>query len=369
VISRVTFVAGLALTRLITNGFCPYTPPVAKANTLRLTRNGKPAMIMHAFALLAGLWLVAVPAGAQTASTGSGQGYPAKPVRFIVPSTGASELAARIMAQGLTDTLGQQFFVDLRPGAGGNLGAEIASKAPADGYTVVQLIQSHAVNVSLFKTLGYDVVRDFIPVTRMTISPLIVVVHPSLPVKSIAELVKLAKARPGALNYSSAGVGTSTFLGAELFKAVSGIDLVEVRYRGGAAAQTAVLSGETSIYFAPVATALPYVRNGRLRGLAVGTAERLPNLRDYPTVAESGYPGYESSNWHGFAVPAKTPKDIVGILHAAAMTVLKRPDVQKRMQDVGFTPAGEAPEQFAEFLKADIEKWRKVVRQSGIAPQ
>ncbi len=290
------------------------------------------------------------------------QAYPAKPVRYILPSTGASEIVGRLIAQGLTDQLGQQFFVDVRPGAGSNLGAELGAKAPADGYTLTQLMQSHTANVSLYRALGYDVLRDFTPITRMTSSPLIVVVHPSLPVKTIGDLVKLARAKPGAIDYSSAGAGTSTFLGAELFKAMAGIDLVEISYRGGAAAQTAVLSGEVSVYFAPVATALPYVREGRLRGLAVGSAARIPMLPEFPTVAESGYPGYESSNWHGFAAPAKTAKDIVSVLNTAAVAVLKRPDIVKRMHDMGLTPVGDRPEEFTAFIKADIEKWRKLVQ-------
>ena len=300
---------------------------------------------------------------------GLAQTYPAKPVRYVLPSTGASEIVGRLMVQGLTEQLGQQFFVDVRPGAGSNLGAELGAKAPADGYTLTQLMQSHTANVSLYRTLGYDVLRDFAPVTRMTSSPLIVVVHPSLPVKTIGELVKLAKVRPGAINYSSAGAGTSTFLGAELFKAMAGVDIVEISYRGGAAAQTAVISGEVSVYFAPVATALPYVREGRLRGLAVGSATRIPMLPDFPTIAESGYPGYESSNWHGFAAPAKTPQEIISVLNAAAVAVLKRPDIVKRMHDLGLTLVGDRPDQFAEFMKADIEKWRKLVQQRGIQQQ
>ncbi len=290
-------------------------------------------------------------------------------MRYILPATGASEIVGRLIAQGLTEQLGHQVFVDVRPGAGSNIGAELGAKAPADGYTLAQLMQSHTVNASLYRTLSYDVLRDFAPVTRMTLSPLIVVVHPSLPVKSIPDLVKLAKARPGAINYSSAGAGTSTFLGAELFKAMSGVNLVEIPYRGGDAAQVAVLSGEVSVYFSPIATALPYVREGRLRGLAVGSAKRIPTLPELPTIAESGYPGYESSNWHGFAVPTKTPREIINTLHDAAIAVLKRPDTVKRLQDVGLTPVGDRPEEFAEFLRSDVEKWRKLIKERGIPQQ
>jgi tripartite-type tricarboxylate transporter receptor subunit TctC len=266
----------------------------------------------------------------------------------------------------MSEALGQQVFVDVRAGAGGNIGAEIAARAPADGYTLLQITQSHTVNVSLYRSLAYDVVRDFAPVTKIDLSPSIVVVHPSVPAKSIGDLVRLAKAKPGALNYGSAGVGTSTFLAAELFKLVAGVNIVEVPYKGGAPAQTAVIAGEVSIYFAPIATALPFIRDGRLRALAVGSATRVPLLSDYPTVAESGYTGYESSNWHGLVVPAKTPKELIASIHAAAVTALKRPDIAKRMQELGLTLIGDQPDEFAEFIKADIEKWRKIVRQKGL---
>jgi len=294
------------------------------------------------------------------------QNYPVKAIRYIMPTTGASEVVGRLIAQGMTEALGQQVFVDVRAGAGGNIGAELAAKAPPDGYTLLQITQSHTVNVSLFRSLAYDVVRDFAPVTRTDASPLIVVVHPSLPVKSIADLVRVAKAKPGAINYASAGVGTSTFLAAELFKIASGVNMVEMPYKGGGPALTAVVSGEVSVYFAPVATALPFVRDGRLRGLAVGSGTRIPMLSGYPTVAESGFPGYEASNWHGLVVPAKTPKEAIAALRAAALAALHRPDINKRMLDLGLTPVGDQPEEFAAFLKADIEKWRKLVRQKGL---
>jgi tripartite-type tricarboxylate transporter receptor subunit TctC len=303
---------------------------------------------------------------AAAAAASWSQNYPAKPVRYIMPTTGANELIGRLLAQGMSEALGQQVFVDVRAGAGGNIGAEIAARAPADGYTLLQITQSHTVNVSLYRSLAYDVVRDFAPVTKIDLSPSIVVVHPSVPAKSIGDLVRLAKAKPGALNYGSAGVGTSTFLAAELFKLVAGVNIVEVPYKGGAPAQTAVIAGEVSIYFAPIATALPFIRDGRLRALAVGSATRVPLLSDYPTVAESGYTGYESSNWHGLVVPAKTPKELIASIHAAAVTALKRPDIAKRMQELGLTPIGDQPDEFAEFIKADIEKWRKIVRQKGL---
>lgn len=294
------------------------------------------------------------------------QNYPAKPVRYITPTTGATEVVARLLAQGMSEALGQQVFVDVRAGAGGNIGAEIAAKAAADGYTLLQVTQSHTVNMSLYRSPGYDLLRDFAPITKADLSPLMVVVHPSLPVISVAELVKLAKARPGAINYASAGAGTSTFLAGELFKLAAGVGLTEVPYRGGGPAVTAVVSGEVPLYFAPIATALPFIREGRLRALAMCTAQRSPLLPQLPTVAESGYPGFEASNWHGIVVPAKTPKEIIAVIHSAAITALKRPDISKRLHDLGLTPIGDQPAEFGEFLKADIEKWRKIVRQRGL---
>ena len=294
------------------------------------------------------------------------QNYPAKPVRYVMPATGASEIVGRLLAQGMSEALGQQVFVDVRAGAGGNIGAEIVAKAPADGYTLLQVSQAHTVNMSLYRNPGYDIVRDFAPVTKADLSPLMVVVHPSFPVKSVGELVKLAQARPGAINYASAGAGSSTFLAAELFKLAAGVQLVEVSYRGGSPALTAVVSGEVPLYFSPIATALSFISEGRLRALAMCTAQRSPLLPQLPTVAEAGYPGFEASNWHGLVAPAKTPKEVIALLRAAVISALKRPDIAKRIYDLGLTPIGDQPAEFAEFLKADVEKWRKIVRQRGL---
>lgn len=305
----------------------------------------------------------------QGAVDGHAQGYPAKPVRYIIPSTGGTEIVGRLVAQGMTEVLGQQVFVDPRTGAAGNLGAEIAARSPADGYTVFQVTQSHTFNSSYFRKLPFDLTRDFAAITKTDIAPMVVVVHPSFPAKSMGDLVKLAQARPGKIDYASAGVGTSTYLAAELFKMAAGLHLVEVPYRSGAPSLTAVLAGEVPVYFGPIATVMPFVRQGKLRALAVSTSKRLPMLPEYPTVAESGYPGYEASNWHGLMVPAKTPKEIVAALHAAAVAAINRPDIGRRLQELGYTIVGDQPDEFSEFIKADIEKWRKVVRQRGISAE
>lgn len=303
----------------------------------------------------------------QFPATSHAQNYPAKPVRYIIPSSGSTEVVARLVAQGMEKVLGQRVIVDPRVGAAGNLGAEIASRAAPDGYTVFQATQSHTFNASYYKSLPYDLQRDFVAVTRTDLSPMIVVVHPSLPVKSIRELVNLAKAKPGDLTYSTAGVGTSAFLASELFKVMSGINMLEVPYRGGAQALTAVIAGEVSIIFAPIPTAIPHLREGRLRPIAVSTTQRLPAFPDYPTVTESGYPGYEASNWHGLMMPANTPQEFIKAIHAAAVAGINQPEISSRMRNLGYIVIGDRPEEFAAFIKADIEKWRKIVLQRGLS--
>jgi len=292
------------------------------------------------------------------------QQYPTKPVRFIVPfSPGSgSDTIARIIATALPDTLGQQVIVDNRAGAAGNIGAELAAKAPADGYTIMLVILGHAANATLYRDLSYDLVRDFAPVTQLASTPSILVVHPSLPVKSVGELVALAKAKPGAINYSSGGIGTPTFIAGELFKLKANVNMLHVPYRAGGEALTAVVSGETSVYFAPIAPALPHVKAGRLRALAVTSPARLPLLREYPTVAESGYPGFQTGNWYGLVVPARTPAEIVSALNKAAVNVLRNPAVNRKLVDSGYLVIGDTPEQFAAHIKSEIANLARILK-------
>ena len=297
------------------------------------------------------------------------QNYPAKPIRYIIPSTGGTEVIARLVAQGMSQHLGQQIVVDPRTGANGNLGAEIAAKAPADGYTLLQITQSHTFNTSYFKKLAFDLVQDFTPITLTDISPMIVVVHPSFPAKTVADLVRVAKAKPGAFFYGSAGVGTSTYLAAELFKASANINLTEVPYRGGAPALTAVIAGEVPVYFSPVATGVPLVQQGRLRALAVSTLKRLPAYPEIPTVAESGYPGFEASNWHGLVAPARTPPEIIATLNAAVVSGLKRPEIASRVRELGYAIVAGTPAEFADFIRTDIEKWRRIVQDKNLSAE
>ncbi len=310
----------------------------------------------------------AVIAGIAATGTGMAQNYPAKAVRMIVPfSAGSgSDTIARLLAVSLGEGFGQQVIVDNRAGAAGNIGAEIAARAPADGYTLLLANIGHAANVTLYRNMGYDILRDFAPVTQAASAPAIVVVHPSLPVKSIGELVKLAKAKPGAINYSSGGAGTATFIAAELFTGPAGIQLLHVPYRAGGEALTAVLSGETSVYFAPLATALPHMRQNRLRALAVTSSKRVPLLPQMPTVAELGYPGYESGNWYGLMVPAKTPREIVTTVRTATITALGTPVLNKRLVDLGYITIGDTPEEFAAHIKSEIGKLSKVLRDLNV---
>ena len=309
--------------------------------------------------MMIGLALLTQAAGAQN--------YPAKVVRLLVPfSAGSgSDTIGRIYAGGLADVFGQQVILENRAGAAGNIGAEVAARAPADGYTLFMVNMAHAVNVTMYRKLAYDPIRDFAPVSMLATGPAILVTHPSLPVKSVRELVALAKARPGAINHASAGVGTFTFLAAEMFKRQAGVDMLHVPYRAGGEALTAVISGETSVYFSPAAGALPQVRQGRLRPLAVTSAKRIALMPELPTVAESGYANmakFESGNWYGIVVPVKTPREIVERAYKASVTALNNPTISKRLNDLGFVLIGNAPEEFGAYFRSEIDAWGKIVR-------
>jgi tripartite-type tricarboxylate transporter receptor subunit TctC len=302
------------------------------------------------------------------AASGWAQRYPAKPIRYIVadaPGSGSDTLG-RMLAVELTPLLGQQVVVDNRPGATGAIGAELAAKAPADGYTVLQVSSALGAAVSLNRKLPFDLMRDFTAVTQLAASPQIVVVHPSLPVKSIRELVALAKAKPDALVFSSAGSASSTHLAAELFKMQTGIKMLHVPYRGGGPAMTALIAGESAVYFAPLSAALPYVKAGRVRALAVTTGKRVPLLPDLPTVAEAGVAGYETAQWYGLLAPAKTPREIIETLHDAAVSVLTKPAVNKRLDEAGYITIGDKPAEFSAYLKSEIDRLGKLIRELGL---
>ena len=298
------------------------------------------------------------------------QPFPSKPLRYVVtgsPGSGADTLG-RLIADGLSQTLGKQVVVENRAGGGSNLAAELVAHAAPDGYTILQNTITQAVNVSLYRTLNYDVLRDFAAITQLATGPAVLVVHPSLPAKTLPELLKLARARPGDLNFGSGGTGTYSFLAMELLKGRAKINLQHVPYRGGGAALNAILSGETSVYFAPVGVALPNIHEKRLRALGVSTARRVAIAPELPTVAEAGVAGYESGNWYGMVVPVKTPPETLAVLRTAALSVLRNPATVKRMQDFGYVPIGNTPEEFNAYIKLEIERLGNIVRAFNLRP-
>ena len=296
------------------------------------------------------------------------QSYPSKPVRYLVPMSPGSgaDTIGRIVAAGMAQAWGQQLILDNRTGAAGNLGAEVAARSPADGYTIFQASSTHAANATLYRKLPYDLTRDFVAVTQLASSPSLLVVHPSLPVKSVTEFVKLTRARTGELNYASTGAGSATFLAAELFKNMAGVNIVHVPYRGGGEAVTAIIAGEVSVYFAPMAAILPYVRQGRVRMLAATTLKRLDAFPQLPTLSESGYAGYQAGNWYGLLAPAKTGLEIVTAIRNAAVSAMNEPATRRRLVDLGYIIAGDQPEEFAAFIKSEIATLGKIIRQTGL---
>ena len=310
-------------------------------------------------------WVVCALIATLAVTAPVAQPYPTKPVRLIVsfsPGSG-SDTIGRILARGLTQSFSQQVNVDNRAGAAGNIGAEMVAKAPADGYSILLVNMAHAANALMYKNLGYDLRRDFAPVTQVASSPSVVVVHPSVAAKSLPELVQLARARPGDITYCSGGIGTPTFLAAELFKRQAGVNLLHIPYRSGGEAISAVLVGEVSVYFAPMSTALPNIRHGKLRPLAVTSSKRLQLLSEYPTVAELGYPGYQAGNWYGLAVPARTPTEIIASIRGATLNALSMPETRKALTDLGYVLIADEPDEFAAHIQAETDKLARIIKQ------
>ena len=293
--------------------------------------------------------------------------YPAKQVRLVVPFPpgGGTDTLARIYGQKLGEGLGQQVIIDNRPGAGTNIGAEIAAKSAPDGYTALMGNIAHAINVTLYTKLSYDLTKDFAPVALLASTPNILVVHPSIPVKSVKELIALARSRPGQLDYASSGSGSSSHLAAELFSNMAGVKMTHIPYKGGGPAVIALTGGQVSVGFATTPSVIGHIKTGKMRGLAVTTAQRSLSTPDLPTISEAGVPGYEAGTWYGLLVPAATSKDIVARLHAESVKALKQPDVKERLDAAGFEIIGSTPEHFGAFIRTEIDKWAKVVKASG----
>jgi tripartite-type tricarboxylate transporter receptor subunit TctC len=305
---------------------------------------------------------------AATAASAFAADYPTKPIRLVVPfaAAGTTDFLARAIAQKLGQNLGTTVIVDNRPGAGGNIGSDIVAKSDPDGYTLLLgTVGTHAINASLYKKMPYDTVKDFAPITLVASVPNIVVVNPSVPAKSIKELLALAKSKPGQLSFASSGNGSSIHLSGELFKSMAGVDMLHVPYKGSGPAVADLVGGQVNLMFDNMPSSLPHVKSGRLRAIAVTSAKRSPAAPDLPTIAESGVPGYEAVAWFGVLAPAATPPAIVKKLNAEIIKVLKSPDVAERLSSQGAEPVSNTPEQFSAYIKSEMAKWAKVIKASG----
>jgi len=312
-----------------------------------------------------------VGAGVQRATSGSAarpgeSRYPLRPVRVIVASTPASgpDIVARLVSQQLSERFGESFVVDNRTGAGGNVGAEMVARAPADGHTVLMATASQPIAAALYPKLGYDLLRDFAPVSLVASTPYVVVVNATLPIANVRELIALARAKPGQLHYGSGGSGTPTHLSAEIFRSMAGIDLIHVPYKGVTPALTDLVGGQVQMVFSVIPAALPFVRSGKLRALAVSSATRSAIAPELPTVAES-LPGFEVTGWYGLLLPAATPRSIVGRLQEAVVAATKGEEMRSRLGALGAEPIGSTSSAFAQLLQVEVGRWAQAVRSSG----
>ena len=320
--------------------------------------------VAHILAACAATWAIAA-AGAERDPA---PGYPAKPIRLIIPFApgGGTDITARAIALKLTDLWGQTVVPDNRPGANGTIGVDIATKSAPDGYTLTMISSSHSVNVSLYKKLPYDLVRDLAPITQATSQPYALVIHPSVPAKSVKELIALAKAKPGTLNYGSSGTGGLSHLSGALLCSLAHINLTHIPDKGGAPAMTDVIGGQIQMLFSTILQSHAHIKAGRLRALAVTTAKRSAGAPDLPTMQEAGVPGYEVAGWYGVLAPAKTPQPIIEKLNREIVRILHSPEMAERLEADGSEPVGNTPQQFGAHIRAEIAKWKKVVAEAGI---
>ena len=297
-------------------------------------------------------------------------GWPTHPVKLVVPSSagGGTDAVARVLAEQLSRALGQQFYVENRAGAGNMIGIEAVAKSAPDGYTILVTASPLTINHLTYKNVAYDAVRDFAPISLLVTLPNILVVHPKVPAKTLAELIALAKARPGALNYGSAGVGTNPHFAMELLKSMAGIDMRHVPFRGAGPVINETVAGTVEVSIANMLTGKPQAEAGLLRGLAVTGRARVDGLPDVPTMAEAGFPDYEASQWYGMLAPAGTPADIIGRLHGEVVKGLAAPEVRKRLAIDAADPVGNTPAEFAAFIKDEIKRWTAVAKTAGITP-
>jgi tripartite-type tricarboxylate transporter receptor subunit TctC len=315
--------------------------------------------------------LLATLAATTFASAAHAQNYPTRTVRIVVPYApgGNTDFTARSVAQKLTDIFGQQVVVDNRPGGATNIGTELVAKAAPDGYTLLMGGASNAINMSLFAKPPYDTLRDFQMISLCVQGANVLAVHPALPARTLKELIALAKSKPGQLNFSSSGIGSSNQMAGELFKVMAGINIVHVPYKGNAPAITDTIGGQVEMTFSGVPALVPHIESGRLRGIAIGSLKRFPALPNIPTFDESGLKGYEATTWFGLMAPAKTPRDIVNRVSVETDKVLKSADIRQRFMVEGLEPMGGTPESFTKFVKSEIDKYARVVKAAAIKQQ
>lgn len=310
-------------------------------------------------------------AAAIAASSLAAQPYPARPVRMIVPQSagGSTDVVARLIAQRMSDSLGQPIVVDNRPGAGSLNGIEIVANAAPDGYTLLAVAASFTINPALHRKLPFDPVNGFTPISQLVTLPHVLVVHPSVPVDSVKSLIALAKAKPDVLNYASSGIATSTHMAAELFLYLTKTRMVNVPFKGGAPAMVGMLSGQCQVNFATISTALPHIRSGKLRALAVSTAKRSAAAPEFPTIAEAGVPGYEHGSWVGMLATAKVPAPVITRLNEVAVKAAHAADVKTLLLRDGLEATGTTPAEYAAIIRTEVAKWQKVVKAAGIQPR
>jgi tripartite-type tricarboxylate transporter receptor subunit TctC len=299
-----------------------------------------------------------------------GQNYPSRPVRLVIPfgTGGSADISGRVVAQKLSESLGQQFVIDNRSGAGGIIGTETVAKANPDGYTLLLgSFGTHTANPSLYKKLPYDAIKEFTAISLIATVPNVLVEHPSVPAKSVAELIALAKTKPGGLNYASSGAGTGTHLAAELFKSMAGVDIVHVPYKSAGTAITDLIGGQVQLMFSTLPSVIPHVKAGKLRALGVSTTKRSDAAPDIPAIAES-LKGYDVGTWFGVLAPAATPRPVINLLGREIARITRMPDVRERLLSLGAEPVGNSPEEFALYIRVELPKWAKVIKSAGIRP-
>jgi tripartite-type tricarboxylate transporter receptor subunit TctC len=304
--------------------------------------------------------------GVACACAASAYAYPERPLRFLIPfpPAGGADNMARIVGQAAGERLGQQIVIDNRPGAGGNIAAEVAAKAAPDGYTLLQANVSHVISTALYAKLGYDLLNGFVPVTQLGSIPFVLAINPALGANSVKEFIALAKARPGQLNYASSGKGGPSHMAMEMFKSMADVNIRHVPYKGAAPAATDLIAGQVQLGFFTVSAALPLVAGGRVKAIAIASAQRSSRVPEVPTVAESGLPGFEATTWFGVMVPRGTSAPIVAKLHAVFTQVLKLPDVRERLTNQGFDIIGSTPDEFGAYVRAELKRWTAVVKAS-----